>query len=47
MSEFAELQGIILSSIVDMPPASAKDGGFIRKGFNQEVDELRDISTHG
>ena len=47
MSEFAELQGIILSSIVDMPPASAKVGGFISKGFNQEVDELRDISTHG
>jgi len=47
MSEFAELQGIISSSIVDMPPASVKDGGFIRKGFNQEVDELRDISSHG
>ncbi len=47
MSEFSELQGIISSSIVDIPPANVKDGGFIRKSFNKEVDELRDISTHG
>lgn len=47
MWEFSELRGIIASSIIDAPPANVKDGGFIRKGFNSEVDELRDISTHG
>ncbi len=47
IAEFSELEQIIGSSIVDAPPANAREGGFIRKGFNTEVDELRDISTHG
>jgi DNA mismatch repair protein MutS len=28
-------------------PVSARDGNYIRPGFNEEVDELRDISTGG
>ena len=39
------LQGIA-TAIVDDPPASLKDGGAIRAGYNAEVDELRDI-MHG
>ncbi len=47
MVEFSELEHMIASSIADTPPISSKEGGFIRKGFNKEVDDLRDISTHG
>jgi len=47
MVEFPELEHLIASGIVDTPPVSSKEGGFIRKGFNKEVDDLRDISTHG
>ncbi|HMK61795.1 MAG TPA: DNA mismatch repair protein MutS [Dissulfurispiraceae bacterium] len=47
MSGFAELQEIIASSIIAAPPATAKEGGFIRRGYHKEVDELRDISTYG
>jgi DNA mismatch repair protein MutS len=47
MTEFPELLQAISSGIVDTPPVNAKEGGFIRKGFSSEVDELRDISTHG
>ena len=36
----------IRSAIGDDPPASLKDGGVIRPGYNAEVDELRDI-MHG
>ena len=36
----------IRSAIGDDPPASLKDGGVIRPGYNSEVDELRDI-MHG
>ena len=36
----------ITTAIVDDPPASLKDGGAIRAGYNAEVDELRDI-MHG
>ncbi|HTZ17575.1 MAG TPA: DNA mismatch repair protein MutS [Dissulfurispiraceae bacterium] len=47
MTEFPELLQAVSSGIVDTPPVNAKEGGFIRKGFNKEVDELRDISAHG
>jgi DNA mismatch repair protein MutS len=47
MEDFADLRQLIESCIVESPPASSRDGGFIRKGFSSKVDELRDISTHG
>ena len=36
----------ITAALVDDPPATLKDGGAIRTGYNSEVDELRDI-MHG
>src|SRR5206468_463509 len=38
--------GLIEKSIVDDPPMSVKDGGFIRRGFNAELDEIRDARSH-
>ncbi|RJX24984.1 MAG: DNA mismatch repair protein MutS [Acholeplasma sp.] len=29
------------------PPIGLKDGGIIREGFNQKLDELRDVDLHG
>ena len=37
----------IKTGIIDEPPAQWADGGFIRKGFNKELDELRVIATSG
>lgn len=34
-------------SISDNPPVQMKDGGFIKDGYNQELDELRSIKTNG
>lgn len=34
-------------AIVDEPPTLLKDGGFIKTGFNAEVDKLRRASTEG
>lgn len=42
-----ELQERIQSAINDEPPAGLRDGGIFRKGFNQELDELRDIAQNG
>ena len=36
----------ITTALVEDPPATLKDGGAIRAGYNSEVDELRDI-MHG
>ncbi|MEG2174581.1 MAG: DNA mismatch repair protein MutS [Oscillospiraceae bacterium] len=33
-------------AISDDPPATSKDGGFIRNGFDTELDGLRELLTH-
>ena len=45
LSAVAELIG---SAITDEDtPVNLKDGGYIKKGFNAKLDELRDIKDHG
>ena len=39
-----DLQEKIGAALVEDPPATLKDGGAIRSGYNSEVDELRDIA---
>ncbi len=38
-----DLIELIESAIVDDPPATVKEGGLIREGFNEELDRLRRI----
>ena len=40
---FDDLRELVQKTIVDNPPALLKDGGYIRQGFNPEIDELRDL----
>ncbi len=46
LDEMEDVLGLLLRSITDEPPASLKDGGFIRSGYNAEVDELRSIAEN-
>src|SRR4030065_700091 len=43
----SDIESVIGQAIADDPPFSLKDGGLIKKGFNQEIDELREISGSG
>jgi DNA mismatch repair protein MutS len=47
LDELADVRDIIARGIADDPPAMAADPGIIRRGFNAELDELRDITTRG
>jgi len=40
---FAELTKEIEEAIIDNPPLSIKEGNFIKPGYNQELDEVKDI----
>lgn len=42
-----EVQERIGSALKEDPPASVRDGGMITDGFNDELDELRDIAKNG
>ena len=39
-----ELSAAISAAIVDEPPTTIKEGGLIRRGHHQELDELRDLA---
>ena len=42
-----ELAERILATLVDSPPASVREGGFVRDGVDAELDELRATSRGG
>ena len=42
-----EISTLIENAIVDEPPVSFKDGGVIKAGFNNDLDELRHIINGG
>ncbi|MET0501961.1 MAG: DNA mismatch repair protein MutS, partial [Candidatus Binatia bacterium] len=46
IAELPEVVALIEKAIVDEPPLSPKDGGFIRAGFDPELDEIRGLRTH-
>jgi len=42
-----ELVELIQSAIEEVPPPALKEGGIIRSGYHQELDELRNAATEG
>ncbi|MGA8220587.1 MAG: DNA mismatch repair protein MutS, partial [Candidatus Acidiferrales bacterium] len=47
MDEMADVRETIARGIADDPPAMPNEPGVIRRGFNAELDELRDIMKQG
>jgi DNA mismatch repair protein MutS len=47
LDDLPELRASIEAALADEPPALARDGGFIRDGFDAGIDELRGISRGG
>ncbi|MBQ9729325.1 MAG: DNA mismatch repair protein MutS, partial [Clostridia bacterium] len=45
--EMKEIVDLLRSAIAEEPPAVLKDGGYIRDGFDKELDELRSIAKNG
>ena len=47
LDDLADVRQRIERTLVDEPPALARDGGFTRDGFDPEIDELRVVSRSG
>lgn len=43
---FASLKELLTNALVENPPMLIRDGGVIAKGFDHELDELRNISSN-
>ncbi|SDE60767.1 DNA mismatch repair protein MutS [Desulfuromonas thiophila] len=42
-----DMAGLLARALADEPPAGLRDGGLIRDGYDQPLDELRQISRDG
>lgn len=42
-----DVRDLINAAVVEEPPLTVREGGFIRAGFHREVDELRELSSGG
>ena len=47
LDELKDIHNLIEKAIVDEPPISVKEGGIIKKGYNELIDEYRSASTEG
>ena len=46
ISEHPEIVSLLFNAIIENPPVVIRDGGVIKEGFDQELDELRNISEN-
>jgi DNA mismatch repair protein MutS len=47
LDDLADVKGDLERTLLDEPPAAARDGGVVRDGIDPELDDLRDISRSG
>ena len=47
LPDMSDLANLLTSAINPTPPALMKDGGYIREGFNADLDELRNLRANG
>ncbi len=45
--DFSEITKLLYNAIDEEAPANVKDGGYIKQGYNSELDELRSLSKNG
>jgi len=42
-----DMRELVRAAIVDKPPANPREGGLVRRGYDEELDKLRSISRDG
>jgi DNA mismatch repair protein MutS len=47
LDDLPQLRDLLQRALVDEPPFSVREGKFIREGYSEEVDRLRNVIDHG
>ena len=47
LDDLPQLRDLLQQALVDEPPFSVREGKFIREGYSEEVDRLRNVIDHG
>ncbi len=45
--DFSEVTALFERALMDDPPVSVREGGMIKEGYNEKLDELRKMSLYG
>ncbi len=45
LPDLTDIEALLQHAIVEAPPATIRDGGFVADGFDPDLDELRNITT--
>ncbi len=47
LGDYTDIVALLSRAIVDDPPLSVREGGMIKEGYNEKLDELKKLSLHG
>ncbi|MBU4139580.1 MAG: DNA mismatch repair protein MutS, partial [Euryarchaeota archaeon] len=47
LGDFSDVVALLTRSIVDEAPLSVREGGMIKEGYNEKLDELKQMTLHG
>ncbi|MCZ7383361.1 MAG: DNA mismatch repair protein MutS [Candidatus Methanoperedens sp.] len=47
LGDYTDIVALLSRALVDAPPVSVREGGMIKEGYNEKLDELKKMSLHG
>jgi DNA mismatch repair protein MutS len=47
LGDYTDTVALLGRALVDEPPVSVREGGMIKEGYNEKLDELKKMSLHG
>ncbi len=47
LGDYTDIVTLLSRALVDDPPLSVREGGMIKEGYNEKLDELKKLSLHG
>ncbi len=47
LGDYTDVVALLSRALVDDPPLSVREGGMIKEGYNEKLDELKKLSLHG
>ncbi|MDO9099029.1 MAG: DNA mismatch repair protein MutS [Candidatus Methanoperedens sp.] len=47
LGDYSDIVSLLERAIVNEPPVSVREGGMIKEGYNEKLDELKNLSLHG
>ncbi len=47
LGDYTDIIALLSRALVDDPPVSVREGGMIKEGYNEKLDELGELALHG